>query len=162
MLALAMLKKPPHPYERLNIMQKQKIIAFLFSVLLAACASGQQKPPPDLVKTEWLLEDLGGKGVLDRAQATLAFPAPNKVAGKGSCNRFFGSMEINGESIKFSKLGSTRMACLSPALSNQEMNYLKALEGAEKIVVDGPYLLIYSKWLEKPLRFTQITQTGKP
>ena len=143
-------------------MPKLKFATLLFSILLASCANGQQKPAPDLLNTEWLLEDLAGKGVLDRAQATLAFPGPNKVAGKGSCNRFFGGVEIKGETIKFSGLASTRMACLSPAVSNQEQNYLKALEGAEKIVIDGPYLLIYSKGLEKPLRFTQMNPTKKP
>ena len=137
-----------------------KLAAMGLSLVLASCASAtQQKAPPNLLKTEWLLEDLAGKGVLDRIQATLAFPGPNKAAGNGSCNRFFGSVEISGESIKFGNLATTRMACLGgPAVSNQEMNYLKALQGAEKIVIEGPYLLIYSKGLEKPLRFTQITK----
>ncbi|MCX7108775.1 MAG: META domain-containing protein [Proteobacteria bacterium] len=145
------------------MMTKQKFAALVLGVFLASCASGQQqKAPPDLLKTEWLLEDLAGKGVLDRVQATLAFPGPDKVAGQGSCNRFFGGVKISGESIKFGALASTRMACASEAVSNQEASYLKALEGAEKIVMDGPYLLIHSKGLEKPLRFTQINQTGKP
>jgi len=138
-------------------MSKHKFAALVFSVVLASCAGASpQKAPPNLLKTEWLLEDLAGKGVLDRVQATLAFPGPNKVAGKGSCNRFFGAVEINGESIKFGHLASTLMACPSEAVSNQETNYLKALEGADRIVIDGPYLLIYSKGLEKPLRFTRI------
>ena len=145
------------------MMPKQKFAALVLGVFLASCASGQQpKAPPDLLKTEWLLEDLAGRGVLDRIQATLAFPGPNKVAGNGSCNRFFGGVKISGESIKFDALASTRMACEGEAVSNQEANYLKALEGAEKIVMDGPYLLIYSKGLEKPLRFTQIKHAEKP
>lgn len=136
-----------------------KFAILLFSVFMLSCASGPQtKPPSNLQETEWLLEDLGGKGVVDRAQATLAFPAPNKVAGNASCNRFMGGVELSGESIKFGKLASTRMACMSEAVSNQEFNYLKALENANRIVMDGPYLLIYSKGLEKPLRFTQINK----
>ena len=144
-------------------MQKQLIATLICCAFVASCASETQKPSmPDLLKTEWLLEDLAGKGVLDRAQATLAFPEPNKVAGNGSCNRFFGAVQINGAAIKFGNLASTRMACLRVAVANQEANYLKALQNAEKLSFDAPYLLIYSQGLDQPLRFTQIIRHGKP
>lgn len=134
-----------------------KIAALITTLVIASCASQTTKPAlPDLLNTEWLLEDLGGKGVLDRAQATLAFPTNNKVAGNSSCNRFFGSVEIKGGGIKFGALGATRMACRGEALANQERDYLKALENAETIRMDGPYLLIQSRGLDKPLRYTQI------
>jgi heat shock protein HslJ len=48
------------------------------------------------------------------------------------------------------------MACV-PAAMDQEARYLKALEGAERMALDGPYLLVYSKGLDKPLRFTRKT-----
>jgi heat shock protein HslJ len=102
--------------------------------------------------TTWLLEDLGGAGVLDRVEATLEFPETGKVAGKGSCNRFFGSVEISGASISFGPLGSTRMACVE-AVMNQEAKYFEALQGAERFRVDGTTLLIYAKGLDHPLRF---------
>lgn len=140
-----------------------KSAALLSAILLASCAA---KPPApsvaDLAQTEWLLEDLGGKGVLDRAQATLAFSGDNKVTGNGSCNRFFGNVEIHGDSIKFGTLGSTRMACGSEALSTQESNYLAALQNAEHIGLEGPYLLIESKGLAKPLRFTRLGSKKQP
>jgi heat shock protein HslJ len=145
------------------MMPKQMIPALLLGVFLASCANAAQpKAPPDLQGTEWLLEDLAGRGVLDRIQATLAFPGPNQVAGNGSCNRFFGGVKISGELIKFDPLASTRMACLAEAVSNQEADYLKALEGAERIVMDGPYLLIYTQGTDKPLRFTQMEHAKKP
>jgi len=102
--------------------------------------------------TAWRLEDLGGAGVLDRVEATLGFPEAGKVAGSGSCNRFFGTVEISGESIRFGPLGSTRMACVE-AVGIQEGKYLKALQDAERFRLDGSTLLIYSKGMEKPLRF---------
>jgi len=142
---------------------KPTFAALLSSALLASCASGQGKTPvPDLLKTEWLLEDLGGKGVLDRAQATLAFPEEKKVAGNGSCNRFFGPAQLTGDKISLGPLASTRMACRSAALINQESNYLDALKNAEHFSVDGPYLLIYAKGFDKPLRFTQIRPKNQP
>jgi len=85
-------------------------------------------------------------------QATLAFPEPGKVSGNGSCNRFFGAVEVSGQSIIFRALASTRMACSEP-IGNQETVYLKALQDAERFEVSGDTLLIHAKDLEKPLRF---------
>ena len=107
----------------------------------------------NLTEGEWLLEDLAGSGVLDRVQATLAFPQPGKVAGSASCNRFFGPVQMHGESIKLGPLGSTRMAC-PEAVMNQETKYLQALQAAESFEWRDPYLLLHCKDLEKPLRFT--------
>jgi putative lipoprotein len=102
--------------------------------------------------TTWLLEDLAGAAVLDRVEATLEYPEPGKVAGKGSCNRFFGSVEISSASISFGPLGSTRMACVEAVMS-QEAKYLEALQGAERFRIDGTTLLIYARGLDQPLRF---------
>lgn len=109
-----------------------------------------------LAGSEWLLEDLGGLGVVDNIQATLTFPEAGKVAGNGSCNRFFGSAEVSGDSIKLGPLASTRMMC-PEAVMNQETKYINALQAAERFEWKAPYLLIYSKGLEKPLRLTRIT-----
>ena len=113
-----------------------------------------------LSNSEWLLKNLSGSDVLDNVQATLAFPEEGKIAGKGSCNQFFGTAEIKGDAIKLGPLGSTRMACPEPAM-NQEAKYLEALQAAERFEWKDPYLLIYCKGFEKPLQFTRI-KTEKP
>jgi len=143
---------------------KTNAYILIFLAVIAGCANSPQSATrseavtasPSILNTTWLLEDLGGAGVLDRARATLAFTEPGKVAGSGSCNRFFGSVTIFGQSISFGQLGSTRMACV-PAVAAQEANYFKALADAERFVLDGPFLLIYAKNMDKPLRFTRTT-----
>jgi heat shock protein HslJ len=107
-----------------------------------------------LAGSEWLLEDLGGTGVLDRVQATISFLEGGRIAGNGSCNRFSGAAEITEGKMKVGPLASTRMAC-TPAVADQETKYLRALEGAERIALNGPHLFIYSKGVEKPLRYTR-------
>lgn len=107
-----------------------------------------------LVGSVWRLEDLGGAGVLDGAEATLEFPEGGKAAGRGSCNRFFGTVELSGGSITFGPLGSTRMSC-GEAVMSQEAKYLNALQDAERFTLDGSRILIYSKGMEKPLRFVR-------
>ena len=139
--------------------------------LLAACSSNnppersdtpkeeRSAPTPQtggLIGTAWQLEDLGGAGVIDNSMTTLEFIEAGRVAGRGGCNRFFGSVEIAGESIEFGQMGSTRMAC-AEALMNQESSYLKALAGAERYTLNGDELLVYSRGLAKPLRFIRST-----
>lgn len=122
--------------------------------LVPAGANTASPAPGAIWGTAWLLEDLGGAGVLDRVEATLEFIESGKVAGRASCNRFFGSVEIDGDVLTFSPLGSTRMAC-AEAVAMQETKYLKALEAAERFVIDGSVLMIYSRELDAPLRFTR-------
>jgi heat shock protein HslJ len=114
-----------------------------------------QPAPVNLIGTQWRLEDLSGAGALNNVQATLLFPEAGKVAGKGSCNSFFGSVEINGNAIKIGRIGSTRMACAEP-IQNQETKYLRQLEMAERFIVDSKNLMIYSSGIEKPMRFVRI------
>jgi heat shock protein HslJ len=129
------------------------------SSIREAKATGQSKSAPaapfSLTGSEWLLEDLAGSGVMDGIQATLTFPEARKIAGNGSCNRFFGSAEISGDTIKLGPLASTRMAC-PEAVMNREMKYLAALQAAERFEWKDPYLLIYCKGFEKPLRFRRL------
>jgi len=123
-------------------------------VVADGAESATQGPGGTLWGTEWRLEDLAGAGVLDRVEATLAFPETGRAAGNGSCNRFFGTVQISVDSISFGPLASTRMGCEAP-VSMQEGKYLGALQNAERFVLEGSALLIHSKGLEKPLRFVR-------
>jgi heat shock protein HslJ len=68
-----------------------------------------------LASGEWSLVALGGQpaptGAGDRP-ATLVFtPGTNRVGGFSGCNRAGGSYVIKGDSIRFSAMAMTRMAC---------------------------------------------------
>ncbi|WP_297398743.1 META domain-containing protein [Hydrogenophaga sp.] len=123
-------------------------------LVLSACALPGAPAPAPLVGSEWQLEDLGGRGVLDRVQATLAFPEAGRVAGNSSCNRFFGSYTLMQDRVAFGQLGGTRMAC-PEAVNDQEMRYLDALQKAQRLEVQGRTMLMHVQGLDKPLRFTR-------
>ena len=99
-----------------------------------------------------MLEDLAGAGVIEEASATLEFPEPGKVAGSGSCNRFFGTVSIDGSAISIRPLETTRMAC-TEAVAMQEVSYIRALQSAERYVLQRTALLIYVRGMQDPLRF---------
>ncbi len=121
---------------------------------LTSCAMPGAPGASPLVGSEWRLEDMGGRGVLDAVQATLAFPEAGRVAGNSSCNRFFGSYTLMQDRIALGQLGGTRMAC-APAVDEQETRYLDALQKAQRLEVKGKTMLMHVQGLEKPLRFTR-------
>jgi putative lipoprotein len=109
--------------------------------------------------TSWLAEDIGGRGVIDRAQTTISFEPDDRVAGSGGCNRYFGSVTIEGDAITFSnKLGSTMMAC-APALMDQERRFFDALAATRSYRFDDPgHKLVFLGEDGAPLvRFSQAT-----
>ena len=151
---------------RSGVETKERQVLKVTSLKPAEAAAAAKPPqtspaPASLWGSEWILEDLAGAGVVDRAQATLAFPETNRVAGKASCNRFSGTAEIDGGKLKLGPLVSTRMAC-PEALMNQETKYLAALETAERFEVQDSTLLVYCKGREKPLRFTKAPAVEVP
>jgi heat shock protein HslJ len=113
----------------------------------------------NLANSEWVLKDLAGSDVVDSGKATLAFAEGGKASGNGSCNRFFGTAQIEGQTIHFGPLGSTRMAC-EGALMDQETKYLNALQAAERFEWKDPELVVYCKGYEKPLRFRRAAKFG--
>jgi heat shock protein HslJ len=123
-------------------------------MLATACAMPGAPATAPLVGSEWRLEDLGGAAVLDRVEATLGFPEAGRVAGNGSCNRFFGSYTLMSDRIAIGQMGATRMACAGP-VGEQEARYLAALEKAERVEVQGRTMRVHVKGMEKPLRYTR-------
>ncbi|MBL8355155.1 MAG: META domain-containing protein [Delftia acidovorans] len=123
---------------------------------LGACAgtsaSSQGAAPEPLWGSEWRLLDIGGQAALPQPAATLAFPQSGQVAGHGSCNRFFGPVEIERDRVKFGPLASTKMACMGGA-GEQESRYLGALQKAQRYEVKGNTLLIFPQDKGLPLRF---------
>lgn len=83
---------------------------------LALLASCQSRPgPAALASGEWSLVALGGQpaptGAKDR-RATLIFTAgTDRVGGFAGCNSAGGTYVIKGDSIRFSPMVLTRMAC---------------------------------------------------
>lgn len=150
-------------------MRRSSPLALPLLLLLSACATSPAPkteagtPPPalpgaDLRGVEWVLEDLAGTGVVDRAEATLTFPEPGKTAGNGTCNRFTGTVTVSGRNLKFGPLATTRKACPA-AIGDQESRYLKALADAERFEIEGTTLRVFCKDLDQPLRFVR---RGKP
>jgi heat shock protein HslJ len=156
-------------FARRNVPMKWRL-SFLLSAFLAVFAiscSSTHNPvlsnaaasfhkPPVLTGAEWLLTDLPGTTVILTSKASFSVLENGHAAGNGSCNRFAGSVEINGSKIKFGPVASTRMACGDEALTAQETQFLKFLSAANRFELHGTFLLLFAEGYDQPLHFSRI------
>lgn len=112
-------------------------------------------PEPAELLGGWLLEDLGGRGVMDMVRTTMEFDAEGRVFGSGGCNRFTGSYTFEDGKLAFGPLAGTKMMC-PEAVMDQEDRFHDALADTEGVTIDGPVLLIEITGSAAPLKFTRM------
>lgn len=96
-----------------------------------------------LTGTNWQLIALDAETpVVEGSVVTLEFVEAGRVAGTAGCNRFGGSYEFDGNTIRFSQLFSTMMLCTDDGIMEQETAYLAALEAATSFDVMGDQLIV--------------------
>ena len=112
---------------------------------LAACAvqiDDSDEKAAEVYGRSWVAEELVGQPAAPGVESSLVVAADGKVSGNAGCNRYFGSVILSGEAMSFGNLGTTKMACDEPALS-QEARLLRALDGTRGYrVQDGALLLL--------------------
>ena len=74
-------------------------------------------------------------GQQDR-QPHLVFSAEGRMSGSTGCNRFTGTYQLNGKSLKFSPLAMTKMAC-PPPLDAQERAFIQAMKATASVRQSG-------------------------
>ena len=110
-------------------------------------------PKAELIGSTWLAEDIDGKGVIDNAQSTLIFGTDGRVSGNAGCNRYGGVVTLKGASLLVDQVFSTKMACVAPALMDQETRFLQALQATRSYRIDGTKLVLVDGEGKARLRF---------
>lgn len=131
------------------------VLAFL-SMGLSSCGS-VNKPNAEqsvsnktldsaaLVEKYWKLLEVDGSAVVFtddwvREPYMILKANENKINGSSGCNSFFGTYTLIGtDHIKFTDVGSTKMACRDMEI---EQKFFKALEKANSYMVNGDTLLL--------------------
>lgn len=95
-----------------------------------------------LVGSVWVVEDIDGKGIIDRARLTLQFEDGGRITGLAGCNSYTGTFALSGEGLRIQTPAVTRKAC-APALMQQEQRFFDALQAVERfdIAADGALVL---------------------
>ena len=122
------------------------LAAAVAMVPIAGCASpapasgapAAPAAPVVLEGTEWHCTAIDGKKVESAAERapSITFDPNGRVHGYAGVNRFFGECAHQGNTVKFDKLGSTRMGG-PPERMMLEDAYLKALGRADACAGDA-------------------------
>jgi heat shock protein HslJ len=121
----------------------------VLAIILTACNSAAPNPPADeaaLTETTWKLYAIDKRKPIEtNKEITLTFSA-GQANGNSGCNSFGGSYSVNGNSIQFSQLASTMMACMQPeGVMDQEQVILQYLNQAETYrFEDGKLVIVVS------------------
>jgi heat shock protein HslJ len=123
------------------------LFAFLLLPLLAGAGGPANMPPliQPLEGTQWWVEDIGGRGVVDASHTTIAFVNEGGVSGDTGCNRYHGTYVQEGKAVSFGPMAGTRRAC-PEALMNQEQRFYAAMgqvvswriDAADRLLLVGP------------------------
>ncbi|MEA5079894.1 MAG: META domain-containing protein [Anaerolineaceae bacterium] len=115
------------------------------AILLSACGSADTTAK--LAGTSWKLVSYGPKDAqipaADGIDTRMDFGTDGNVSGSMGCNRFSGPYSQKGDSITFSAIAATEMACPEPQMT-QESNAFQVLVGSVKIEQSGTSLTIFS------------------
>jgi heat shock protein HslJ len=101
-----------------------------------------------LTGVEWRLVSFGPAGseanIVAGTTVMLRFGEDGRASGSTGCNSYGGTYEVRGDAISFSRLVSTRRACLDPNANQQEQRFLSALEAAGRFRLSSNRLTILS------------------
>lgn len=84
---------------------------------------------------EWVVEDIGGGGIIDGSRVTLNFGADGRLWGRASCNAYQGDYTLTGEGLSLELSATTMMAC-APALMDQESKVFALLARVHTFELD--------------------------
>jgi heat shock protein HslJ len=115
------------------------IAALAAALLLAACGAGGGQ---NLAGTSWRLVEANGQLAPAGVEATITFEEGGQVSGSGGCNSYGGTYSVDGNSITFSQIISTMMACQDEGVMALESTFLDALNAGGTFDVQGNTLTI--------------------
>lgn len=107
--------------------------------------------------SKWQLIELNGSAVEVAAglkTPVITIEEAGRISGNASCNNFFGSFETDGSfRLKFSKMGSTMMACNDMSL---EREFLQKLEVVDNFTLRGDTLSLNKARMAPLLRLVRV------
>jgi heat shock protein HslJ len=99
-----------------------------------------------LENTYWKLVNLGGQPARVAENIAephlLLHPAKKQADGSTGCNRFSGSYELSGDSLRLGPLAATRRACLDPKMNRQESTLFEAFDATRSWKATGDTLVL--------------------
>ncbi|WP_291195870.1 META domain-containing protein [Hyphomonas sp.] len=113
----------------------------------APMAEGAAEPGLDRIRInsplagrDWIIASIGGVAVTGKPPV-IRFGEDGRVSGYGGCNQFNGGYTLDGETVTFTPIMMTMMACAAANRNQMENALGAALQGDATFVVDGDGML---------------------
>jgi putative lipoprotein len=110
-------------------------------ILVQRVATPRTEGPAPEIYGDWLVQEIGGRGVAADLRSSLRLDADGQVSGLAGCNRFAGGFDAAQGKFQFQPLASTMMACPEKA-QQQEALYYAALSKVRSARVEGGLLIL--------------------
>jgi len=129
------------------------IVATLAVMSFAVLAQGQTSRSLStdqraLTGIDWRLVSLGPvgaeTGVVAGTTVTMKLGEDERVSGSTGCNSYGSTYQVRGDNISFSRIVSTRRACLDQNANEQEHRFLSVIETANRFRLSSNRLTILS------------------
>jgi heat shock protein HslJ len=102
--------------------------------------------PEPLGGTNWTLESFHTADAISSVIAgttiTAVFGDDGQVSGSAGCNRYFAQYNVTGTLLSIGPAGSTKMACGTPGVMQQENTYLSLLGKTKTFTIKGDRLTL--------------------
>jgi len=165
-------------FSRLNT--KQFFLVLILFAGIFSCSTQQETQSRDIIREDsakvsvsdnnitekyWKLVELNGQKITTTKNRTkephfILKAKDNLVVGSGGCNSFRGSYEFSdANKIKFSKMVSTKMACLDTSDMETESKFFKVLETADSYYVHGDTLQLNKAGIAPLAKFEAVLFT---
>jgi heat shock protein HslJ len=135
------------------------VLALMSLSIIAYGQTGRTMSTDQRVLTgiDWRLISLGPAGsetgVVAGTTVTLRFGEDERASGSTGCNNYGGTYQVRGDNISFSRLVSTRRACLDQNANEQEQRFLSTLGAANRFRLSSSRLTILSDRSRSVLNF---------
>lgn len=128
------------------------------TILVALATGGCGGSSESLENTTWILAEYAtADGSLTETLATTEIDATfaeGEVVGTGGCNSYRGTYEVDGDSLSFSPLASTMMAC-EQSIMDQETAFHAAMNAVVTYEIDNDSLVLKNEAGDTVLVFNQ-------
>ena len=132
-------------------------LGLMLTILLSAC--GAAEPSDNLAGTSWKLVSYGPvenqTPAAEGIDTKVDFGSDGSVSGSMGCNRFSGSFSQKGDTLTFSPIAATEMACPEPQMT-QESSAFQVMVETVKFERNENSLTIFSPDGKNKLIFSSI------
>lgn len=114
----------------------------------SASSASSAEPPaattPPILDTAWTATDIGGAAIVPRTSPNLTIGDDLRAGGSGGCNSWFAQAMLDGRTLRFGGVTSTRKAC-GGAVDAQEKAFFAALAASASWELSGDTLTLYGQ-----------------